>query len=158
MGMGAQPVYLGTDFDGMLRGYRQKIEHANALGEAIDTFLAAAFPVIQHSGVSVGGALADFLTSGLPEYIEALESQRGVAAPAFRNSPIERLAEYCKQRDSLQAQVDQAQEMIERAKGTPMADVMVLGANAILGPTQRQLDWYNEQISDLQREMESAEA
>jgi hypothetical protein len=152
------PVYIGTDyFDGMIHGLEQKIEDANQLGMRLSEFLCAAFPLAAQQGIALGGAVATFLVSGDAEHIDALKSQRA-AGQYFRNSPIERLAEMCKQRDRLQEQIDQAEATIEKCKGTPMEDIMALGVKTMMSSTQQQLDYCNEAIAELQREMEKEPA
>jgi hypothetical protein len=152
------PVYLGTDFDGMVHGLEQKIEDANELGERLSEFLCAAFPLAAQQGIALGGAVARFLVSGYAEHIDALKHQRAVSAPYFKNSPVEQLTELCKHRDRYQEQMDQADSMMEKLKGTPFEDVMSIGVQAMMNQTKQQLDFYNDRISEIQREMEKAEA
>jgi hypothetical protein len=147
-------IYLGTDFDGMIRGFEQKIEDANQLGSRLSEFLAAAFPQACQQGIALGSALATYLISGYAEHLDALRHQKAVAQPYFRNSPVERLAELVKQRDRYQEQIDNADAMLDKLKGTGAEDVMRIGVETMLNGTRQQLEWHNEQISELQKEME----
>ena len=155
---GGQGVYLGTDFDGVINGMRQKIEDANQVGLRLAEFLAKAFPDATAQAMALGSSVSTYLISGFAETIDAMEQQRAVAAPSFRNSPVERLAQLCKERDNIQSQLDVADEAIKNYADAPGGDIRAIGINTMLSSSRNQLDWYNEQISELQREMEKAEA
>jgi hypothetical protein len=71
---------------------------------------------------------------------------------------VERLAELVKQRDRYQEQIDNADAMLAKLKGTGAEDVMRIGVETMLNGTRQQLEWYNEQISELQKEMEHTDA
>jgi hypothetical protein len=144
--------------EGQIRDWQDRIACVELVGEKLARFLQKAFTGCDEEACELGGAVAAYLGHGFRQQIDKLKEYQLNPPPSPWGSPVEQLARLCKDRDVIQQQIDEADEMIANSEGMPGGEMMALGAKTLIAPVRRQLESYNEQISALQAQMEKENA
>lgn len=153
-------VFSAQNTSGQIADWEERLVCVNRVGDHLSEFLQAAFPGSSNEAKRLGDAVAEYLGHGFQKQIDGLKAFQVNPPNLNPYCTVEALARFVRERDGLQAQLDQMEAIAEKFLGSEKTDLMadMIRAQITMLDLPRKIEEVNERITAIQKDLEKQEA